>query len=198
MKRTLILCGALVCGFLAGCGSDNKNSTPTTAGATKPTSSNPSRTEAAAPAAIADAARAAAPNAASAPEQPVTTASADQGAVPTPVAPPPAASAGGAAGVILPDPDEDAEHKVGPSLGNVPVSVRGKTYCAKEDLQLEDRCDLAVRTADNKVYVMDGAETKFPEYFAKRREKVEVLATGTPYMKDGVLHLAVQDIKPLR
>ena len=102
-------------------------------------------------------------------------------------------------GLILPDDNP------GPSLGTKtqtpatqPAGIVGTTYCAKDDLKVTTTPQLAIKTADLKIYLIELTEGEFAKYFEMRKDRLQIRVTGTPYEKDGVLHLTAKDVSLVR
>ena len=100
--------------------------------------------------------------------------------------------------VILPDADESEGNVSGPAMLGMPAKIEGKTYCAKAQLGVSTTEQLAIQTNDSKIYVVDDADRKFTDLYQQRSRQLNVTAVGTPYLKDGVLHLTASEIQALR
>lgn len=126
----------------------------------------------------------------------------DQAVAPAPTAPPATPSkqitvakpAPPPEGVILPDEDADS----GPAVVGVAVEIEGEPYCAKEDLKISTTPELAIQTADRKVYVIDGGKEKFGAIYQSRSSRAPVKVKGAPFLKEGQLHLSANEVQLVR
>lgn len=97
--------------------------------------------------------------------------------------------------LVLPEVGEVAS---GPTLLGVPTVVVGTTCCAAKELGISSAPELAVRTLDATVYLVDDASRQFPEPFETRTSHHPVRVHGTPYLAGGQLRLKATQFEFLR
>ena len=81
-------------------------------------------------------------------------------------------------------PDDDANNS-GPTLLGMPVEIEGEVSTSAKG-------ELGIRTADDKIYVVDDGASKL------QQTESPVRVVGTPYVEDGVLRITADAIETIR